>query len=389
MKEKRGIGIILIILFFFILINTSNVSAIGISGLRLVENFDFEPNLERTFEYRIGTNAGKGMNYQIYVKDMKGNIAKYISLSDELVYIEEATGYDFTAHMKLPQSLDAGMHTAYICVLEGETRGEGGNIGVKTEVCAIINVKVLYPGKYLIIKNFDINVANKQVGFTLEVENWGTDKISSAKTIIDIYEANKTDKVDSVSSNEESIASNSGTPFYSSLDATRFKVGDYDAKATVLYDGQEEKTEKTFKLGEFELKLVNYTREFETGKVNQMEIEVESIWNQKIENIYAEAVISGGGSTIQTIKTPPADIEAWERIKLVGYFDTTNVQPGEYNSHFTIFYSGKTSSFDGSVIVKEPERTPTAISTNTILLLGILLLLTTLIVLILKRKRRQ
>lgn len=365
----------------------SNVSAVGISGVRLVDNLDFEPNLERTFEYRIGTNTDHGMNYQISVKR---DLAPYFTLSDELVYLEPATGYDFTAHMKLPKSLDPGMHSAAICVLESETKGEGGsNIGVRTEVCAIVNVKVLYPGKYLIIKSYDVNVANKQVGFTLGVENWGTDRISSAKTIIDIYEANKTNKVETVYSNEESIASNSGTILLASLDATKFKVGDYDAKATVVYDGQEEKTEKTFKLGEFELKLVNYTREFETGKVNQMEIEVESIWNQKIENIYVETVISQSGSTIQTIKTPPADIEAWEKTKLIGYFDTTNILPGEYNAHFTIFYSGKTSSFDDSVIVKEPPRAPTAISTNTLLLLGVLLLLIILIVLVLRRKRRQ
>ena len=392
MIAKRGIFLIsLIILSLIILIiNFSNVSAIGMSGIRLIENLDFEPYLERTFNYRIGTNTDHGMNYEIHVKDAGGSIAKYFTLSDELVYLEPATGYDFSVTMKLPGSLDPGLHSAHICVLETETKGTGGgNIGIRTEVCAIVNVKVLYPGKYIIISSFDINVANKQVTFTLDVENWGTDKINSAQTIIDIYEANKTTKVETVYSEEKSIASNSGTTLVSSLDATSFKVGDYDAKANVVYDNHEKKIEKEFKIGELELRLTNYTKEFEQGKVSVMEIEVESIWNQRIEKIYAEASISGEGSTIQTIKTSPADIEAWERVKLIGYFDTTDVQPGEYNSHFVIFYSGKITEVDGTIRVKEPERIAAAISTNTLLLLAVLILLLVLIIMIFRRKKRK
>lgn len=391
MSNKRIFFLILLFLAFVTLISINFVTAIGISAVRLNENLNFVPGLERTFEYRIGTNTDHAMYYEIFVKE---DLAPYITPSISKVFIEPNSGYNFQATLKLPQYLSPGMHTGYICVLETETMGgKGANVGVRTEVCAIINVKVLYPGKYLVINNFDIYVENKLVNFKLDVENWGTEDITSARSSIDISEANKTGKLATVESDSYTVASNSKASIISSLNAESFKVGDYVADAIVNYDGQKVNTSKIFKLGELELRFVNYTKEFEENKISPMDIEVESIWNQQIKDIYVEVNLSKNGKNLQILKTSPETIEPWGRTTLRTFLDSNGLALGPYDVSLSIYYAGKLTAIDGIVNVtskqKSAEIPKLSVSANTILLLAILLLLVILILLVLRRKKRK
>ncbi len=364
--------------------NLSSVSAIGLSSLRLVEFLDFQPGLERTFEYKVGSNTDSAMYYAIYVE---GNLKQYITTSVSELFIEPDKSAYFTATIKLPDNLSPGMHEGDICVSETSNKGGPSNIGVKTAACAIIYVKVLYPGKYLVIKEFNIGLADKQANFLIDVESWGTERIESAKPVVKVAE--KTVEGDSVS-----IGSNEKRRLTAVMDVSSFNAGTYLADAKIVYDGQEANISQTFQIGDLNIRLVSYTNEFTQGKISPMDIVVESIWNQKIDNVYVDVNITKPDNEFLSygfFQSAPASVEPWGKATLRGFFDTNGLEAMNYTARFKINFEGKFSEELGTVSVKNPTllSPKLTVSANTILLIAILVLLLVLILLMLKRKARK
>jgi len=388
--NKRGKQFIfLATVLVFLLLSIKNTSALGISGTTLYDKIDFQPGLEKTYNFRVGTETTHPMNYKIYAKE---DLAPYITTSISEIFVDPHSGFDFSASLKLPDYLSPGMHYGYICVMETEPMGgPGSSIGIKTEVCAVIQVKVLYPGKYLVINNFDAVVTNRQVQFILDVENLGTEDIISAKPFIDIFELNRTEKLASVEGQAQPVPSNTKATLTAFLDAGLFNVGDYLAKAIVNYDGLEANASKQFKIGELEVRLVNYTKEFEQDKISPMEIEVESLWNQEIKNVFVEVSISKNGEKLPDMRTPSETLPPWGRTILKTFFDTNGLAAGDYDASFRINYENKITESSGTIKIKERklESPKLSLSLNTILLLIVLVLLILLILLVLRRKKRK
>ena len=339
-----------LIIFVILLMSVEFTGAIGLSAPSLKMVIDFEPNLERTFSFVMVTNAGKPMDYIISVM---GEYPNFFHLSTErFVQVPSGESRAFTVTMQLPEKIDVpGTHDHLICALEGEGRG-GGGIGTRVEVCASIAIRVLFDYKFLLIENFDVPDGDKGdvIPLQVTVKSWTKQNIDSIKAVIDIFSpdenGNFNKKVTTLYTEEKALPSNTKEVLTAYLNTINLEPGEYKAFVKVLYDENETNESAKFKLGSLTVKVLNYTRIFERGKVNRFDVEIGSRWNNKIEKIYADITIEN-----DTLKTPFVSIEPWQSTNVTTYWDLTGKKAGDYNGVITLYYGENSSNTDINVKV--------------------------------------
>ena len=158
------------------------------------------------------------------------------------------------------------------------------------------------------------------------------------------------------------------------LDTKNYKAGDYRAVGVVDY-GERVETEIEFRIGSLNVDIINYTNRILIGGIQKFNIEVESKWNNKIENIYALVSIKLNSTSSLDFKTTPVSLNAWKKAKLSGFFETDDFEEGVYNIDMILFYSGKNSTTQGQIEFIKKKKT-------NLLIFGILIIGFTLIIII-------
>ena len=117
------------------------------------------------------------------------------------------------------------------------------------------------------------------------------------------------------------------------------------------------------------LNLKNYTKEVQQGKINKFDIEVESLWNSKMDNVYAEIELGGISA-----KTDEISLAPWGSAVLSAYLDAASLEPKDYKGNLKMHYVGKIKEevIDVSVVEKKEFLSPNA---STYLLVAIIVLL--------------
>src|SRR3989338_5662101 len=148
-------GIIKLLSYFIItsIFYSFLVNAVGIGSIeKLYHEIDFQPGLERTFSYNVVPNSGATMDYEINAQE---DLKEYVTFSQNFFPNLPPNNFPaFSATLKLPDNLEPGEHTAKVCILERQVRG-GGLIGVRTEACSAIVVRVLFGEKYFKLVKFN------------------------------------------------------------------------------------------------------------------------------------------------------------------------------------------------------------------------------------------
>ncbi|MFC1705085.1 hypothetical protein ACFLZ6_02025 [Nanoarchaeota archaeon] len=378
-----------IIIGLLLLSIVNPVSAMGLRAYKMWVRLDYAPNLEFSQEYQIVTTASYSQDYEMY---LEGDLRQYLTIEPmEFKNIAPGQNPSFTVSMYLPEGLDKeikpGTHQIRIGVRETSSAG-GGGIGVLTGSEAIIDVKFLYPGKYLTanLRVDDVEV-NKPAEFEISLNNGGKEDINSVRSMIDVYDA-ANNKIATIYTEEKPLKTNSNDILHASLDTTGLKSGEYNAVATVYYDGQELKTDKAkFKVGSLEVFITDYTKEVFAGKINPFDVEIESRWNSEISDVYA-AVIVGN----QEFETPTTTVKPWEKKTIAGYLDTTEMEVGEYDAEITVHYSDKATKEIGKVTIIEPEDVllaPVSSTTTLLIIIIVLLVIADIIYLIYSKRKRE
>jgi hypothetical protein len=336
-------------LLFIPIFLSSLTNAVGLSSSSLKVLMDFTPNMERTFSYVFTTNAGRTMDYIISIS---GGDAQYFHPSvEKFEQVPSGEARAFTVEMKLPEKIDIpGLHENLICVTEAEGRS-GGGIGTRVEICASISFRVLYNHKYIAIEQLDTPYADRGdvAPLQITIKSWTNQDISKMQASVDIFgsdEKGEDKKITTVFSEEKSLPSNARDTLTAYLDTKNFDSGEYKAYATVVYDGSEANASSTFRVGLLTIKVINYTKLFEHGKVNKFDVQVESRWNKRIDNVFAEIFIEN-----DTIKTPSSSLGPWQDITLTGYWDLTERRAGEYNGKMKLYYGSNLTESDINVKV--------------------------------------
>jgi len=377
--------ILFILLLVFVLILIKPIYAVGIYFPNNNE-MDFKPGIEKTFNFAATPSR---MDVKLSVS---GYLSEYVTLSKTFIR-SNSTDRAFKVIIKLPEKIEKpGHHKVWIAAEEIIDESKiSGNIGTSCNAMVYILIHVLNPGKYvdMWLSAPDVNL-NEPVNFAVRVKSFGEEDINSIKAAIDVYNPNN-EKLATVYTNEKSLKSNTEETLHAQLSTAGYKAGTYMAVATLNYDGKTKEDKKKFRIGELNIKIINYTKEFEKDKTNKFDIEIESDWGNNIKEVYGEIKINNS-----IIKTPSIGLAPWEKKIITAYWDTNNVEIGVYYAEMTIYYEDKTTVEIGKVeviekkeaLVEKPGIITISLSTTTILIL-IIILLIVIDIIWMTRKRKE
>ncbi|PIN78827.1 hypothetical protein COY26_00920 [Candidatus Woesearchaeota archaeon CG_4_10_14_0_2_um_filter_33_10] len=384
--SKLSKSVFFIFVLIFISVFAKSVFAVGLiaSPNRII---DFEPGIEKTFYFEV-TSSRYDVNVSIY-----GYLSEYAAISKKLIKSKD-TDRTFTVTVKLPEKeegLKPGHHKIWVSAKEIlGTAESGGNVGTSSNVIVYILVNILNENKYVEVELSAPNVnLNEPVDFAVNVKSFGKEDISKINAAIDVYSPDN-EKIATVYTEEKPLKSNTEETLHAQLSTTGYPSGTYMAIAKLNYDGKTKQANNTFKIGELNIKIINYTKEFEKDKINKFDVEIESDWGNKIENVYGKIKINN-----KSIQTPNIDLGSWEKKTITAYWDTNNIEIGSYDAEMTVYYEDKTTVETGMVNVIEKKEAfvenPSVISlsTTTILILIIILLIIIDIVWIIKKGKSK
>ena len=327
----------------------SNVSAITISPAIIEGNF--EPGLETTLEFYVDSNLDR--NLELYVD---GDLAEYVNLNKNSVY----KAGSFKAHIKLPDKIDIpGKKRIYIGareVIDDEVRGA---IAVVAAVQAVVVIHVPYPGKYIETRVFSNNAnIGEPIEFGLDITSRGDEQVT-VQPRIEIYsESNQL--LDTLYFQERDMDKDDKLKLEKIWDTEGYNAGNYRAESIVDYNGKQSISETNFKLGELTISITNYTEDVEIAGMQPFVIEVESGWNNQIDGVYADVTISNRTNKIADFTTTPTSLTPWQKKEIVGYFNSSKAQKGEYTAKMNVYYFGggieKTAHKEGKVSFDYPKE---------------------------------
>lgn len=341
-SRLNGLALVLALLAMFSAAAV-NAAAIGVTPGRTT--VDFEPGLEKTVTFTIINNDHKAFNAFVYADD---ELKDYVTAEKNIVEFRETDdSKPFTYKFKLPEKMEKpGDHWAKIVVMEMPAGAKEGEqvVMATTAVVHQLKVRVPYPGKYA---EFDMAVQEAEPGatatFFVKIFNLGTENIYKAFVTIDVLGPTN-EKIATLESEEIAIESKKGGELIIPWKAD-VNPGTYHAVATVNYDGKVGSVEKNFGVGALRLELLDVkVRNFALGGIAKFEISVENKWNQKVDGVYAEVVMSDQkGDTIASFKSASVDIDPLQRSALYAYWDTQGVAKGTYDAKLILNYAGKTT----------------------------------------------
>jgi len=345
----------LIIYVLLMVLLVSFVNAMGIAPSKNV--VDFKPNLKQELSFRIINTEHENLRLAVYPK---GELAQYVKLDNSIITInstqEEAV---ITYSVNLPAELEPGLRGADIIVIpipeektvvlteEGEAvvfDQQQGIIAAKIALMHQFRVNVPYPGKYLTGQLYvsEANV-NETVAFTISLFSLGKENINKVKATI-IVKGPTNDEIAVIRTDEISIASNAESKLVGLWNANT-GAGKYYVEAVVDYDGKTFLLNKVFNVGYLKIEIEELKVEnFRLGTIAKFDILLRSKWNEPIPNVFANMqVIDKSGNLLTDFKTSSVDMQPYQTAEVSGYWDTQNVQPGEYDVNVKANYLGKTT----------------------------------------------
>ena len=343
--------------FLFLLIGIfmiGSVFALGVTPARTT--VDFEPGLVREVEFEVVNSGDQDISLRLSVR---GDLAEYIELSETDVSLSSTEGSrKFKYIVSLPNELVPGLNTGEIVISEVSNGDVSAGSHVKAMVAVItqLHVYVPYPGKYIetgmYIYGSDVEAG---IRFVIPVVSAGEENIDSVRADVDIY--NKAgDKVDSFSTDSFSVASGAKKELVYDW-TSDVAIGEYVARAAVVYDESVSNLEEVFLVGLKELELLEIQVDsFSLGQIAKLEMLVENKWSEDITGAYIEANIkNAAGVVVSTFESAVHDVEGLSTRIFTSFWETEGVDVGNYDAEVSVHYAGKTSSKDLTFEVSENE----------------------------------
>ena len=371
MKVIKFVLVLFLFLFLF-----SRVCAIaGVSPASYEVNF--QPNMVYRFQFNFLLD--EGVRYKVYAE---GDFAEHVKLDKDYLFGSDSV----IAELKMPDDAERpGNNVIAIGAMQARDENSHG-VGLVANIRGLIIVNVPYPGKYIEmdLKTHNAN-AGEDIEFTVDVQNLGRENIT-ANTLIEI--SNTRGKIETIDLGSKFIQTTTSAVFSKKLNTDKYKPGDYNATAIVYYGAEKPaKDSEVFRLGELYVEIINYTEEFKRDTINRFNIDVESFWNDPIENLYANVSILDYDIRFLT---PSIELNPWSKERLEGFFDTSGIESSRFKANITLHYKGKTTSEVVKVKFKrESDLILYVIIGVSVLALIILAVLTIAVIILFKRLKTR
>ena len=315
----------LVLFLFFIALSFPLVSASGVSPPQY--SAVFTPGAQLAFSFTFFGSPGSRVALSV-----KGDLAKYVSLSETSF---AGTG-TVIAYLSLPDVVERpGPH--YLAVVAREITSTQG-LGITGEAQGTIVIYVPYPGVYI---ESSLGVADVNQGepasFTVTHTNRGKETVN-VLTSVDILQDNKT--IETLTFDMLLLAPTESKQVSKILDTTSYRPGRYTASALIHYGDKTAQVEAVFRIGTLFVDIVNHSDGFDRDKINRFEIDIESAWNSRLTNVFANVTIPG---TDISLLTPSIGLGPFERSRLTGFFDTTGIAGDSFPAKIILSYEGATT----------------------------------------------
>jgi len=360
------------------------VSAIGLSPSSLF--VDYIPGGENRFSVYIVNNIGEDINARIYTV---GNYKDLVEVSTNLMVIKAGEMGELKATLRFPLSaqIEPGEQHVRIGVIEDPILAGTARTGVVAKVGVEMKVRFIvpFPGKYakLTMEVSDINL-DEELPVKLKLRNLGRETINFVDGQVELSEDGKI--VKNVKFDMNNILSKQNGERELSINTTGFRPGNYQAIGIADYDGIKATAETIFRIGSLFINLTNYSKSFEKDKVVPFDLHIQNRWNDMINDVHAEITITKEGQQVASLKTPSISLNPWEHSILRTFWDTNNIERGEYDAFISIKHLD--SSSDSNVKIHVYEKIKIEL---TYILIGviILIILVDIIWLVSRKKRTE
>ncbi len=343
-------------LIIFILLSTT-VFGLSISGSKLIIEEDFQPGLVLENSFMVKNGENYVADYFIVNDPLKGaDLTPYLTFEpSRLENVQPGEERWFTVKLELPESLDTPGETENWVAVRIDSTASGA-IRAMPSVAIRYIIFVLYPYKYLewSLHQPNMNIDEK-IDLGVTVENLGEPTINSAYAEFVITNLGTEEIVTTLrSQTETNILPRETRGLKTKFDTTGLKPGNYKTVASLYWDGEISEKEQEFKIGTKDVKVINFTRLFEYESINKFDIIVESAWNTKIEDLYADIEIHDlEDNKLKDFKSVNIELEPWENKVLEAYFDTTGLKKQEYMAVINLKYEGSTKQSEGVIKIDE------------------------------------
>jgi len=278
-------------------------------------DIDFESGFSEDFVFNFVVDGSE----DLYID---GELADYVSLDKKSISGSEKV----IASLDLPRELDSpGIN--YIAVGVGEVKG-------------FIKVHVPYPQRYVEV---GLNAPNVNAGddlvFELELFGRGNDSVLVSPRI-EIFRDGEA--LDVVNFEEVEVPRETKMVINKSFSTEGYSIGDYLAVAYLDYDGRNISVENPFEVGDFLIKLVDYTKSFRQYKIDRFDIYVESLYDASIQDVYVEVNVLDYPEA--SFVTSPEKLLAWESRVFSSFLDTSLIGKNNFRAEIVLHYDGETTS---------------------------------------------
>ncbi|MBD3252529.1 hypothetical protein GF386_02255 [Candidatus Pacearchaeota archaeon] len=375
--KKRGLFFIFLMI---IMLNCFSVSAyLGMTPAKI--RLDFEAGKKYFANFRA--MGGRSEELEVYAT---GDFSEYVRF-DRVNLTKDHRS--FTAYIDLPEEASKpGPNVLYIKVREKVNESRRG-IVTRLEVGAKIIIKVPYPGKYALIKTFEIRDVNEgePTDIQLGVISLGYEDIYAIPEVL-VYSDDEL--VDTFNLGGVHMKTNDEHLFTREIGGCYYKSGFYNSTALVDFGGKFKANRSTYlRVGTLHVDIIDWTKKVNNTGINKFFVEVESKWNNDLDNIYAEVNVSKDGNQVDFFKTPSIQLGRWKKEILEGFFNSDGLDVGYYKANITIFYNGESNSKIVDVEIVKPEGelfTVVIITTVVVLSLIAIIAITAFVVYILMKR---
>ena len=361
-------------IFLLLVLSPLIIGAAGVSPSYY--DIDFKPNLEEEFSFTFFFEGGTKVDFEVLgdLSDYAKIVSKKQVLGNQVIV---------TVRLSLPENIDVpGLHTLRI---SGKEEGAGDGISLNLNVRGLIWVRVPYPAKYAEMSlQTGLTNQGEDLPYELTVYSRGEEDI-----LINSYlevESLEGEPIDKIILDSRTIKSTEKTVYEGNLSTDTYFPGDYILNAVVEYDSGKFINESTLiRLGELKVRIVNYTSTYEKEKLSRFDIDVESLWNNKLSNVYAE--VSVINYPLKSFSTPSINLEPWDKKKLSGVLDTHEINEETIQLKINVVYADRiTSQIVDISLEKTTNWTVVLIIVGALIILAIVLIL---IIYIIKLKHGQ
>ncbi len=349
---QKGFFFLILLLFFV------PFPAYSIYTFSKIVHLDFEPNLIYASNYTFWGAP----NFDI---KLTGSLVKYATIIDP-----DPGGGKRTIEvtLKLPEQLSPpGKWDLNVGAVE--TGGSQGGVGAVAGIFEPVYIHVPYPGYYL---EAGINIANIEQNETARAEivmvNYGKNDITDLKMDFNVLnDINET--VFSTKRTLASLAVGATRSEFVEFDTRSIPPGDHKAIVNLFYHGSTASSERNFKIGNVDVRLLSYPKELFIEQVSKFPVEVEVNWRAS-RPLFAKVFIDG-----KLVGTSPSLTSGgFGKFKLDFFVDTTGFQAGEHDLRLNIDYGDGSKDFIKRIkLIASPnapiEEKPSNMSTVTILLI--------------------